>query len=337
MPFDKRPAAPTPLQRPIKTKPLVDVNLITYNHEKFVARAIDSVLEQKTDFDYRIIIGDDCSTDQTQSIIIDYARQHPERIEPMLVLKHRGIINKDRVGIEVLKLSTAKYVALLDGDDYWTDPNKLQTQVDFLETHPECSVCFHNAEMFYDDGSKPPVNLRPPDQKEISTVEDVLAGMVPLPCTALFHNRLLVLPEYFYKVTNADWMMFALLAERGCVGYINKVMAAYRMHPEGIWSKRNRRQRLKEHINTYQTMNEHLKFKYSGIISNRITALKVEYARWCLVQYHEVIKRGEGATALGLLMEATRHAPSQVLRPRLIGSIVKNGFLGTFGRAGERN
>lgn len=325
------------LARPIASMPLVDINLVAYNHEKFIARAIESVLEQQTDFDYRLIIGDDCSTDNTQSIIRDYAQQYPERIRLLFASEHRGIHTKDRVGIEVFRLSTAKYVAFLDGDDYWSDPNKLQRQVDFLERHPECSVCFHNAEMFYDDGSKPPTNLRPADQKEISTMEDVLGGMVPLPCTVMFHSNLLVLSDDFYKVTNADWMMFALLAEHGHIGYIDKVMAAYRMHPGGMWSRLSAKQQLKEHINTYKTINKHLNFRYNQLISAKIAEFKTQHARSCLGQYHEVIKKGELKTALRLLMEATHAAPLEVLRPRLLASVCKNGFLGILRKASEQN
>ena len=105
------------------------------------------------------------------------------------------------MGIDVLRRSTAKYVALLDGDDYWTNPTKLQRQVDFLERHPECSLCFHNVEMYYDDESQPPIILHPPKKKEIATLEDVINGLVPLPCTAMFRKNLLGdLSGSFYKV-----------------------------------------------------------------------------------------------------------------------------------------
>ena len=328
MPSQKELSDPISSTRSVSTVPLVDVNLVTYNHEKFVARAIESVLEQQTNFVYRLIIGDDCSTDDTRSIIRDYAQQYPERIQLLFVSEHRGIEHKDRVGIEVLRLSTAKYVALLDGDDYWTDPNKLQRQVDFMERFTGCSLCFHNAEMFYDDGSQPPKRLRPQDQKEISTVEDILAGTVPLPCTVLFRNDLLILPETFHEVTNADWMMFALLAEHGHVGYINEVMAAYRMHSEGIWSGRTRQQQLREHIKTYKTIDEHLKFKYRRVIANRIAALNEQHARWCLDQYHELVKKGEIKKALRSLMEATHSAPLEVLHPRRLAAVLKNGLVG---------
>src|SRR5258708_3052102 len=131
--------------------PLVDVTLITYNHEKFIAQAIESVLSQQTGFEFRLLVGDDCSTDNTQSIIRSYAEKYPERICLMLDSTHRGLKSRERVGVRALTGSTAKYVALLDGDDYWTDAYKLQKQADFLETHPDFAICFHNVRMVFQD------------------------------------------------------------------------------------------------------------------------------------------------------------------------------------------
>ena len=328
------PDADSP-DRPVTKMTLVDVNLVTYNHERFVSRAIESILQQKTNFDFRLIIGDDCSTDNTQSIIRDYAQQFPERIQLVLAAEHRGIKHRDRMGIEVLRLSTAKYVALLDGDDYWTDPNKLQTQVDFLEDHPKCSLCFHNAELIYDDGSKPPRNLHPPNQKGIATVEDLINGLVPLPCTAMFRKNLLRdLPDWFYKVPNADWMMWVMLAQQGSICYINQVMAAYRIHAQGVSSRLTAQQRVTNHIETYRAINAQLNYKYDRMISEIVAAAprrEIEHeARVCLDQYHILVRKGEIRKGLKFLWLATHFAPFEVLHPRRLAVVLKNGFLGAF-------
>lgn len=326
----------------MSTTPLVDIIMPTYNHEKFIAEAIESVLAQKTAFAYRLIVGDDCSTDGTQAIVRHYAGKYPDEVEFFFSPVNLGALHGDRISVKLLNQCTAKYVAILEGDDYWTDPNKLQRQVDFLERHTECSLCFHNAEMFYEDGSQPPTKLRPPDQKEISTVEDVLAGMVPIPCTILFRNNLLgELPDCFYKVTNADWVMVVLLAEHGHIGYINEVMAAYRMHPDGMWSRLTPQQRVKEHINTYKTINEHLNFRYNRVISERIAALprrlNEQHARSCLDQYHKLVQKGEIKKGLRLLWQATHSAPLEVLRPRRLAVVLKNGLLGILWKNSVQN
>ena len=97
------------------TTPLVDIIMPTYNHERFIAQAIESVLAQQTNFEYRLNIADDCSTDNTQTIIKDYAQKHPDQIRTVLSPHNIGIVHKDRLSIKVLKLCTAKYVALLEG------------------------------------------------------------------------------------------------------------------------------------------------------------------------------------------------------------------------------
>lgn len=317
----------------------VSVSVITYNQEEFIAQAIDSILRQEVKFDYEIVIGEDASTDRTREIVLELERRHPDRIRVML--RDAATSERDRARglggktnfVQGIQDCRGKYVALLDGDDYWTDSHKLQKQVDFLERHPECSLCFHNAEMFYEDGSQSSMNLRPADQKEISTVEDIIAGMVPIPCTVLFRNNLLgELPESFDRVANGDWMFFVLLAEHGSIGYINEVMAAYRMHAGGFWSRLTAQQRVKEHINTYKTINAHLNFKYDRLISEIIAALprrlNEQHARSSLDQYHKFVQKGEIKKGLRMLWQATRSAPLEVLRPRRLAVVVKNGLLG---------
>ena len=322
--------------------PLVDIIMPTYNHEKFIAKAMDSVLAQQTGFAYRLMVGDDCSTDETQSIVRHYAEKYPGKIEYLFSPVNLGALHRDRISVKLLYQCTAKYVAILEGDDYWSDPYKLQKQVDFLERRTECSICFHNAEMFYEDGSQPSERLRPTDQKEISKVEDVLAGMVPIPCTVMFRNNLLgELPECFYDVTNADWMLWVLLAEHGDIGYINEVMAAYRMHAGGMWSRLTAQQRVKEHIHTYKTINEHLNFKYDRMISEIITALprrlNEQNARSFLDQYHKLVQKGEFKKGLRMLWQATKSAPSEVFRTRRLAAVFKNGLLGIFLRNSVQN
>ncbi|HPD39860.1 MAG TPA: glycosyltransferase, partial [Mesotoga infera] len=123
-------------------KPLVSVFMITYNHEKYIAQAIESALMQKTDFNYEIVIGEDCSTDRTREIVVDYANRYPEIIKPIL---HENNVGAKANSESVRKACIGKYVAILEGDDYWIDPLKLQKQVDFLESHPHFSVCFTRA------------------------------------------------------------------------------------------------------------------------------------------------------------------------------------------------
>ena len=113
--------------------PLVAVYMITYNHENYIAQAIDSVLTQKTTFPIKIFIGEDCSTDRTAAICLKYKEKNPGKIEVTFNKQNIGPKNNAKQIFQACFVSGAKYIAMLEGDDYWTDPNKLQLQADFLE------------------------------------------------------------------------------------------------------------------------------------------------------------------------------------------------------------
>ena len=136
----------------------VSVHMITYNHERFIAQAIEGVLMQQTDFAVELVIGEDCSTDGTRAIVRRYGERYPERIR--LLLQERNLGARANA-LATLNACRGQYIALCEGDDYWTDPTKLQKQVDFLESHPECSLCFHRVLVVYEDGSARSTGIRP--------------------------------------------------------------------------------------------------------------------------------------------------------------------------------
>ena len=121
--------------------PVVSICMITYNHEEFISEAIEGVLMQKTNFPLELIISEDCSTDKTREICIEYQQKYPEIIKLQLPEKNLGMIQNS---LSTLKACRGKYIALCEGDDYWTDPDKLQKQVDFLEVNKEYGMCYTN-------------------------------------------------------------------------------------------------------------------------------------------------------------------------------------------------
>lgn len=244
----------------------VSVCMITYNHERFVRQAIENVLTQEVDFEYELVIGEDCSTDGTRQIVVEYARKHPERIRPLLHDHNLGLMGKGNF-LAVYKACSGQYVAMCEGDDYWTDPHKLQKQVDFLEAHPECSMCFHNVEVIYEDQSQAPRNYCPSGQKQISGLEDILKWNFIPTCSAMYRQRIArELPDWFYLVRMGDWPLNLLYAEHGKLGYINQVMGVYRLHPGAAWSSLSRIEMLLEIIKVYHFVNAHLGFRYKRLI-----------------------------------------------------------------------
>jgi glycosyltransferase involved in cell wall biosynthesis len=254
----------------------VSVLVSTYNHEIFITQSINSVLNQQTDFKYEIVIIEDCSTDSTRDIVIDLQKKYPDRIRLVLAEKNR---NDNRAWAEEIEHSRSKYIASLDGDDYWSSPHKLQRQVDYLDEHPECSMCCHNALAIYEDGSRESYNFNPSDQKESSTLEDLweynfIAGCSPMIRAGLVSR----FPDWFYSVKWGDWALYILWARCGKIGYIDEVMGVYRIHKGGMWSGLSKVRQLEQVIEFYEEMNANLGFAYNERIEIMIAKFYYQLA-----------------------------------------------------------
>lgn len=128
------------------TVPLVSIKMITYNHAPFIARAIEGVLRQRTNFPFELIIGEDCSTDGTREIVFAYQKRYPDIIRVITSDKNVGMKNN---GLRTLKAGKGKYLAFCEGDDHWHHPLKLQKQADHLDTHPECGLVYTNYDVYH--------------------------------------------------------------------------------------------------------------------------------------------------------------------------------------------
>jgi glycosyltransferase involved in cell wall biosynthesis len=261
----------------------VSIAVTTYNHEKYIAQAIDSILMQKVNFDYEIIIGEDYSADNTRNIVIDFQKRYPDKIKLILPPKNLGF-GGNKIFLQILQECKGAYIAFLDGDDYWTSLHKLQKQVDLLDSHPEYVVCFHNAKVFYEDESREFWNLNPINQKEVLTIEDLLGGNVIAISSSMVRRNLLgEFPDWFVTALSGDWVLFILYARHGDIEYINEVMSVYRVHNQGYMSRFNRIQQLQGIVELYPKINELLKFHYDTIIKSMTTRryyeLSLEYEK----------------------------------------------------------
>ena len=247
----------------------VSVLIMTYNQEGFIAQAVTSALMQEVNFDYEIVIGEDASTDRTREIVLEFQEKYPGKVRALLrdsVDAERdraaGVGGKGNV-VNGLKACKGQYVAMFDGDDYWTDVRKLQKQVDLLDSHPDFAICCHDVRMFYEDSSKEPTNLAPAIRKEVFTLEDLLLANVVPPCSVLFRRGLFrEFPPWFYTLKLGDWPMHIINAQHGKVGYINEVMAAYRFHSGGFWSAMSPLSQGLEIIKMLQHFDAYLGFNY---------------------------------------------------------------------------
>jgi glycosyltransferase involved in cell wall biosynthesis len=225
----------------INTKsPLVSINVVTYNHEKYIEQCLDSILNQKTDFKFEIILGEDDSTDNTRAICKEYAHQYPNKIRLFLRSRKDVIyINGNPTGrfnfMENLKAAKGKYIALCEGDDYWTDPLKLQKQVDFLESHSSYSGSFHDTLTINQSEEKPIFKPWRVYDKNIFNLEDTISSVALFHTSSfVFRKSFLEIPEWFTKVQSADMALFSIISNKGPLYRIDESMSVYRKNEGGI-------------------------------------------------------------------------------------------------------
>jgi len=246
----------------------LSVAMITYNHERFIAQAIDSVLMQRVDFDYEIVVGEDCSTDATREIVAEYQRKNPNRIR---LLTQAVNIGANRNFSQTLHACRGEYVALLEGDDYWTSPHKLQKQVDFLDHNLDFAICFHDVVVVDELLGQSDRNYCDTNVKEISTLQDILFRNFIPTLSALFRRKFFDgFPDWVYQLRMGDWPLHTLVAQNGKIKYLNEVMGAYRVQPGGVWSTFSDVQRIQEDIKYLELINRHFGFKYDELIRGRI-------------------------------------------------------------------
>ena len=216
--------------------PKVSVLMVAYKHAPFIAEAIESVLMQRTDFDFELVIGDDFSPDGTREVAQRYAAAHPGRIRLHLPEKNLGLT---RNVAATLRLCRAPLVAWLEGDDFWTSPGKLQRQADYLDAHPDCAWCFTRAAVV--DQAGRPIRAESVVRvvKPRYELEDYLRrDFQPRACTVMFrYPRPIDFPDWFFEMPTADMPLHVLNTAQGGIGFIDEEMAAYRIHPGGVWSQ----------------------------------------------------------------------------------------------------
>jgi glycosyltransferase involved in cell wall biosynthesis len=260
--------------------------IMTYNHVRFIAEAIESALIQELDDRYEILIVDDCSTDGTLEIVRDYAARHPDLIRLVVSDQNMGrCVTRARATRE----ARGTYVALLDGDDYWTSSHKLRKQSQFLDSHPACAICFHNATVVYDDGSaephafyseRPTMRISAPVPAAITALDEIAASNFMLTMSVMFRAGLIAeFPDWYFdaRMVFDDWALYVLIAEYGDIGYLDEILSVYRVHRAGAWSDQLSHLRdptdLVDMIWIHDTINQHLGFRFDARIRKRTAYL----------------------------------------------------------------
>lgn len=228
-------------------KPLVSIRCLVYNHEPYLRQCLEGFVMQKTNFAFEAIVHDDASTDNSAAIIREYAEKYPDIIKPIYETENQYSKKDGSLRRIINEACQGKFVALCEGDDYWTDPYKLQNQVEILEKYEDVMICCHNYQEFYES------------TKEYTSVQPVLdknffffdlkffvskKKWITQPLTCMYRNNKDVL-DNFQKYTNSkDLSFFFNLLKNGKGYFLHRNMAVYRKHSNGVWSGSSEAERI---------------------------------------------------------------------------------------------
>lgn len=220
------------------SKPVMcSICMITYNQDAYITEAIESILEQNTSFSYEIVIGEDASTDKTAEICRRYEEQYPEIFNITYHSPNLGMMENFK---DTIIRCRGKYIALLEGDDYWIDKNKLQKQVDLLEKETDKSFCFHDIKVLEEKGNG---RIHPQIENQLDFLSIDLInqpGSIAQTCSIVFRRKAIkAFPDWFDSMPVGDWPLQFILSDYGPAKYIKETMAVYRIHENGIWSKKD--------------------------------------------------------------------------------------------------
>ncbi len=240
--------------------------MITYNHGRFIAQAIESVLMQETDFPVELVVGEDCSTDETLRVVLEYAKKYPYVVRAIL---HEHNVGASANALAVEMACRGQYIAYLEGDDYWTEATKLQKQVRMLESNPSYCMCGSATRIMVrtSDGDEVDAGLiEPKELKPYYILTDFLGGYPMHSSSIMIRRGLVVFPSWMNGVTNRDTCFLALHAEKGPAGYVNEVTSCYRLHAGGIWSGKSLLDRARSQRRTYDSLNSHFGGRYHRLL-----------------------------------------------------------------------
>jgi glycosyltransferase involved in cell wall biosynthesis len=244
-------------------EPMVSVHVSTYQHADFIHDCLEGVLMQETDFPVEIIIGEDESNDGTREICKEYADRYPEKIRLFLHRRENNIsIHGQPTGRFQFMYShfvaRGRYLAICEGDDYWTDSSKLQKQVDFLEANEEYALVHHDACAVSSDGVEIRVSELPDKNKKNFTKEELMMGPYLLTMSLCLRGNIEKYPEDLVRVLNADKFIISLKGNMGRGKYMGEIEnSKYRVHRGSMWSSLKKEKKQYALFNTFKVLKKY--------------------------------------------------------------------------------
>jgi len=251
----------------VSGSPKVSAFILTHDHAAWIGAAIESAVAQRPPFEFEVLVADDFSSDGTREIVREYERRHPELVRTFLPDRNLGV---EGIWLEAARRCRGEYIALLDGDDYWTGAEKLARQAALLDAHPEWVSCFHRATLFDEEGRFGPRQATPDFDRDEFELEDLLrANFVPY-LTVMFRRRALAaVPAWGFSYLWYDWLFHIGCARQGKLGFLDADLATYRVHSGGNWSSRDRVFQLEQDLRVYERLARELP-AWRGLISRAV-------------------------------------------------------------------
>jgi len=248
--------------------PKVSIFCMVYNHEPFIRECLEGFLMQKCNFDYEIVLGEDCSTDNSREIIIEYANKFPGKFKLLLHDKNIGAAQNQKI---VFENCTGKYIAMCEGDDYWTDPLKLQKQFDVLESNPNYCMCVHR-HIIKKNNRFRKIDLRKNKSKTELNISDILLGLNFHTSSYFFPSKYVnFLPAWYEKVNAGDqFLSFCMSKDGNGIYFIEDFMSVYNINKGSVTHNTNPQYSLNNFILHLEYFDKFTEYRYSQLINKRI-------------------------------------------------------------------
>lgn len=259
-------------------KMIVSVWMVTYNHEDSIAQAVESVMMQETNFNYKLFIGEDCSKDSTREICINLQEKYPDKIELILQKNNIGPSKNAQQVYKACFESGAEYIAMLEGDDYWTDPHKLQKQVDFLRNNKECIFSFHKSFRVFGTDEPDYKNIYPKGIKQKILDEKEFFKIPTIPTASVLFSNQIKFPEIYH--IHGDFLLYCTLLSSGKAGFIDEPMSVYKLHGAGVSSTYDSNSYLERRINELKIEGQY--YGFSRNVRKQINKILTEHIEYYL-------------------------------------------------------
>lgn len=261
---------------------MVSISCITYNHAPYIRECLDGFMMQQCDFEFEVLIHDDVSTDGTQEVIKEYQKKYPDVIKPIFQTENqwskgvRGMMARFN-----FPRAEGKYIALCEGDDYWTDPLKLKRQVDFLEENISYSMVTENSEIL-DQINNLNYNFSSTKERKDFVTIDLVKGRKFHTASVMFRKDLLDLPKNFGDFPFGDTLIFIALSKKGKIHFLPSFSSIYRKNEGGVSMEKNRYDWAQKVEKFNILLNEYLNYEYTATLNRNISLNYKTALKWSL-------------------------------------------------------